>query len=77
MTGDNVILPAFFPPLQTPVQDIPEAGSLVKVREEDMKNVSEMDHRCILNILNTSTTDSLNASVGFLEVAVLRSLFIL
>lgn len=41
-TGDNVILPAVFPPLPTQVQDIP-AGSLVKVREEDMKNVSEMD----------------------------------
>jgi hypothetical protein len=39
-TGDNVILPAVFPPLHNTVQDTPEVGSLVKVREEDMKNVS-------------------------------------
>jgi hypothetical protein len=39
-TGDNVILPGVFPPLPNSVQDIPEAAaSLVKVREEDMKNV--------------------------------------
>jgi len=40
-TGDNVILPAVFPPLSHQVQDVPQA-MLVKVREEDMKNVSEM-----------------------------------
>lgn len=45
-TGDNVILPAVFPPLSNPVQDVPEAGSLVKVREEDMKNVSDVEGRC-------------------------------
>ena len=41
--GDNVILPAVFPPLPDPTQDIPQASHLVKVREEDMKNVSEVD----------------------------------
>lgn len=39
-TGDNVILPAVFPPLPDLVQDIPSAAHLVKVREEDMKDVS-------------------------------------
>lgn len=42
-TGDNVVLPAVFPPLLEPVQDIPQAAHLVKVREEDMKNVSMVD----------------------------------
>lgn len=42
-TGDNVILPAVFPPLQNPNQDVPDAGSLIKLREEDMKNVSGMN----------------------------------
>ena len=54
-TGDNVILPAIFPPLSTPVQDIPEVGSLIKVREEDMKNVSETDGQCVPNILTEPT----------------------
>lgn len=40
-TGDNVILPAVFPPLPL-VQDAPEATSFIKVREEDMKNVSKV-----------------------------------
>ena len=48
-TGDNVILPAIFPPLSHQVQDVPT--TLVKVREEDMKNVSEMAGWCVLNIL--------------------------
>lgn len=50
-TGDNVILPAVFPPLPNQTQDIQEAGSLIKVREEDMKNVSETGDRCVSNIL--------------------------
>ena len=40
--GDNVILPAVFPPLSHHDQDISQAATLVKVREEDMKNVSSM-----------------------------------
>ena len=36
-TGDNVILPASFP--QSPVQEIQETAPIVKVREEDLKNV--------------------------------------
>jgi len=38
-TGDNVILPAIFPPL--PIQDTPQADPLVKVSEEDVKAVSK------------------------------------
>ena len=38
--GDNVILPAVFPPLSHHDQDVLQAATLVKVREEDMKNVS-------------------------------------
>jgi hypothetical protein len=38
-TGDCVILPASFP--QLPVQEIQESAPLVKVREEDLKNVRE------------------------------------
>lgn len=49
--GDNVILPAVFPPLPDPVHDVPQAAHLVKVREEDMKNVSEVDGWRVLNIL--------------------------
>jgi len=50
-TGDNVILPAVFPPLSDPAQDIPQAAQLVRVREEDMKNVSEMDGWHVSNVL--------------------------
>ena len=50
-TGDNVILPAMFPPLPDQVQDIPQAAQLVKVREEDMKNVSEVDCWRVSNTL--------------------------
>ena len=50
-TGDNVISPAVFPPLPDLVQDVPQAAHLVKVREEDMKNVSEVDGWHVLNIL--------------------------
>ena len=42
-TGDNAILPAVFPPLSNPAQGTPQAAQFVKVREEDMKNVGEMD----------------------------------
>lgn len=38
-TGDNSILPASFPP--QPIQEVQEVLPLVKVREEDLKNVSE------------------------------------
>ena len=38
-TGDNVILPAVFPPL--PVQDTPSVDPLIKVNEEDIKTVSD------------------------------------
>ena len=40
--GGNVMLPALFPPLPCQVQDIPQAAPLVKVSEEDMRDVSEM-----------------------------------
>ena len=40
--GDNVILPAQFPPLPHEVKDTPQAAPLVRVSEEDMKNVSEI-----------------------------------
>lgn len=40
-TGDNVILPALFPPLSYQVQDT-QAVPLIKVREEDMKDVREV-----------------------------------
>ena len=64
--GDSVILPAMFPPLSH--QDIPQAVTLVKVREEDMKNVSEMAGR-VLNILiksihNRSIPCSCTLSLG-------------
>ena len=39
---DNVILPAFFPSLPSQVQDTPQAEPLIKIREEDMKDVSYM-----------------------------------
>ena len=41
-TGDNVILPASFP--QLPVQEIQESVPLVRVCEEDLKNVREWLH---------------------------------
>jgi len=50
-TGDNVILPAVFPPLSDPAQDTPQTAQLVKVREEDLKNVSEMDGWHVSNVL--------------------------
>lgn len=37
--GDNVILPAVFPPL--PTQDTPQIDPLIKGNEEDIKTVSE------------------------------------
>lgn len=40
--GDNVILPAQFPPLLYQVEDVPQDEPLVKVSEEDMKDVSEV-----------------------------------
>lgn len=49
--GDNVILPAVFPPLPDPAQDTPQAAPLVKVREEDMKNVSEIGGWRVSNML--------------------------
>jgi len=47
-TGDSVILPAMFPPLSH--QNVSQPVTLVKVREEDMKNVSEIAD-WVLNIL--------------------------
>jgi len=40
--GYNVILPALFPPLPYQAQDVPQAAPLIKVSEEDMKDVSEI-----------------------------------
>jgi len=40
--GDDVILPENFPPLSYQVEDVPPDESLVKVSEEDMKEVSEI-----------------------------------
>ena len=45
-TGDNVILPAQFPPLPYQVEDVSWDEPLVKVSEEDMRDVSE-----IVNVL--------------------------
>lgn len=55
-TGDNVILPASFP--QLPVQEIQESLPLVKVGEEDLKNVRERD-RCkiLVAVAHTDTTN--------------------
>lgn len=53
--GDNVISPAVFPPLPDLVQDIPQTAHLVKVREEDMKNVSKVDGRHVSNALTELT----------------------
>jgi len=50
-TGDNVIQPAVFPPLPDQVQDTPQAAYLVKLREEDMKNVSDVNGRHVANTL--------------------------
>ena len=38
-TGDNVILPASFP--QLPIQEVQEVAPLIKVCEEDLKNVRD------------------------------------
>lgn len=48
-TGENAILPAQFPPLPYQLQGISQAVPLVKVSEEDTKDVSEID---ILNCDN-------------------------
>ena len=40
--GNNVISPATFPSLPYLVEDLPPAAPLVKVSEEDMKDVSEI-----------------------------------
>lgn len=50
-TGDNVIQPAVFPPLPDQVQDTPQAAYLVKLGEEDMKNVSDVNGRHVANTL--------------------------
>ena len=42
--GDNVILPAQFPPLPYQVEDVPQDEPLVKVSDEDMKDVSDIAH---------------------------------
>lgn len=39
--GDNVIPPAVFPPL--PIQDTPQVNPLIKVNEEDIRTVSEIN----------------------------------
>ena len=51
--GDNAILPAQFPPLPPQVEDIPQ-DDLLKVREEDIKNVSEMIDWRVSNILTSA-----------------------
>ena len=63
--SDNVILPARFLPLQQfQVEDVPQDKPLVKVREEDIKNVSEMIGCRDSNILtSTCIIDSLHARV--------------
>jgi len=53
-TGDNVILPATFP--QLPVQEVQEVEPLVKVCEEDMKNVSHPAYHTSDPYIDTSTT---------------------
>lgn len=49
--GDNVILPAVFPPLPNPAQDIPQVLQFIKIREEDMKDVGVIDGRRVSTIL--------------------------
>jgi hypothetical protein len=39
--GDNVILPAQFPPLPYQVEDIPQDELFIKASEDEMKDVSE------------------------------------
>ena len=39
-TGDNVVLPASFP--QLPIQEVEEITPMVKVCEEDLKNVRDL-----------------------------------
>lgn len=41
-TGDNVILPGKFPLFPYQVQDIPQVAPLIKVSEEDMRDVSDL-----------------------------------
>jgi hypothetical protein len=50
-TGDNVVLPAQFPLLPFQFEDVPQGDSLVKVREEDIKKVSEMVGWRVSNVL--------------------------
>jgi len=47
-TGGGAVLPALFPLFPNEAQDIPQAAQLVKVREEDMNDVSWMT--CALQI---------------------------
>jgi len=61
--GDNVILPAFFPPLPHQVQGIPQTTPLVKVREEDLNNVSEMAGWSVSNITSACALDLFHARV--------------
>jgi len=61
--GDNVILPALFPPLPYQVQDAPQTTPLVKVREEDLSNVSEMANWSVPNITSSCATDPFHARV--------------
>ena len=42
-TCNNAILPMIFPPLPNPAQDVPQATQLIRIHEEDIKDVSEMD----------------------------------
>lgn len=62
-TGDNVISPAMFPPLSHQIQSIPSTPTFVKVREEDMKNVSEMTGRRVPNVLSSRAIDPFHTRV--------------
>lgn len=62
-TSDGVTLPAFFPPSPLRVRDIPQATPLVKVCEEDMKDVSELTDMCLMHWLNAYAIDPFHACV--------------
>jgi hypothetical protein len=62
-TGDYVILPALFSSSPYQVQDIPQVAPLVKVSEEDMKEVSGMASMFRMRWLSTRATDPLYARV--------------
>ena len=62
-TGDYVILPAMFSSSPYQVQDIPQVAPLVKVSEEDMKEVSGMSSTFRTRRLSKRAIDPFHARV--------------